>query len=95
VRNRGVAGLALGVVALAGWLAGAGTASATLDMQKKAKTMGLKGIDNCLACHVDKVPKKGAAKLNDRGQWLVDQKKKKNVKEIDLAWLKDYTEPKK
>jgi hypothetical protein len=59
MRNRWLAGLALGPLAVAGWLAGAGTASAMLDLQKKAKTMGLKGIDNCLACHVDKLPKKG------------------------------------
>jgi mono/diheme cytochrome c family protein len=95
MRNSGIAGLVVGSLALAGWLAGAGTASATLDMQKKAKAMGLKGIENCQACHVDKMPKKGAAKVNDRGQWLLDQKKKKNAKEIDVAWLKDYTEPKK
>jgi hypothetical protein len=43
---------------------------------------------------VDKLPKKDAHKVNERGQWLLDQKAKKNAKEIDVAWLKDYVEKK-
>jgi hypothetical protein len=81
-------GVALGLV-----LASAGTARATLDMQKKAKAAGLEAA-NCLYCHGEKLPKKGAATHNDRGKWLLAQKEAKKAKEIDPAWLKDYTEKK-
>jgi hypothetical protein len=36
------------------------------------------------------MPKKGAAKVNEMGQWLVDQKEGRKAKEIDVAWLKEY-----
>ena len=44
-----------GGVALA-WLALGGVASATMDMQKKAKAAGFEAT-NCQYCHVDKLPK--------------------------------------
>jgi hypothetical protein len=69
-------------------------ASATMEMQKKAKAAGVAESTNCLYCHNEKLPKKGAVTNNERGQWLVDQQKKKGAKEIDFAWLKDFT-PKK
>ena len=72
----------------------AGTASANLPMQKKAKDLGITGVQNCQSCHVDKLPKKEAHKFNERGQWLVDQKEKRKAKEIDVAWLKEYVEKK-
>ena len=28
--------------------------------------------------------------MNEMGKWLVDQKKERKAKEIDVAWLKDY-----
>ena len=87
----GLAGLAAG---LGAWLAGAGSAHATLDMQKKAKAAGFPAA-NCQYCHEDKLPKKDAHKFNDRGQFLVDQKEKHKAKEVDLAWLKEYVEKKK
>lgn len=71
----------------------AALASATINMQKQAKTAGVE-VKSCTHCHVDKLPKKGAATLNDAGKWLVEQKAKKNVKEADGAWLKDYKAPK-
>jgi hypothetical protein len=87
----GLAGLAAG---LGAWLAMAGTAHATMDMQKKAKAAGFPAA-NCQYCHVDKLPKKDAHKVNERGQFLVDQKEKNKAKECDMAWLKDYVEKKK
>jgi len=71
-----------------------GTASANLPMQKKAKELGTAGVQNCQSCHVDKLPKKEAHKVNARGQWLLDQKEKRKAKEIDVAWLKEYVEKK-
>ena len=68
--------------------------NATMPMQKKAKDLGLPA-ENCLYCHGEKMPKKGAVTYNERGQWLKAQKDKKQAKEIDGAWLKDYKEEKK
>ena len=89
--------LALLAVALAwsGLLLFTGTSSATLDMQKKAKAAGIAGVDNCLSCHNEKLPKKGAVTHNERGAWLVAEKEKRKAKEVDVAWLKDYPGNKK
>lgn len=65
--------------------AGAGT-----PMQKKAKELGIASVQNCQSCHVDKLPKKDSFKVNEMGQWLVDQKQARKAAEIDVAWLKDY-----
>jgi len=80
-------GLAAGLLAI--------PASATMEMQKKAKAAGFSESTNCLYCHNEKLPKKGAVTNNERGQWLVDQQKKKGAKEVDFAWLKDFTPSKK
>ena len=76
------------------WMLLAGTSSATLQMQKKAKAAGIPA-ENCLYCHVEKLPKKDAVTHNDRGKWLVAEKTKRNVKEVDPTWLKDYPGDKK
>lgn len=81
------------VLCAGGWLAGARPASATVDMQKKAKAAGL-AAQNCLYCHGEKMPKKGASTLNDRGKWLLTEKDKRKAKELDASWLKDYVEKK-
>jgi len=87
----GVAGLiALGLLA-----GGPRTASATVDMQKKAKAAGMEVQGGCVYCHVEKLPKKGAVTNNDRGTWLVAEKDKRKAKEGDVNWLKEYVEPKK
>jgi hypothetical protein len=79
----------LAVLALVAWLGSMGQARATMPIQKQAKTAGAEAA-NCLACHGEKLPKKGAMTLNDKGKWLVDEKDKKKAKEVDGAWLKDY-----
>jgi len=61
---------------------------AKLAWNKKARTYDA-GVTSCTSCHVNKKPKKGEA-LSERGQWLVGLKEKKQVKDIDLSWLKDY-----
>lgn len=83
------------LAAAAGWVLSAGAASASLPMVKKAKDLGITSVQNCQSCHVDKLPKKDAHKVNERGQWLVDQKEKRKAKEIDVAWLKEYVEKEK
>ena len=70
-------------------------ASATLDMQKQAKAAGIEMTGGCLYCHGEKLPKKDAVTHNDRGKWLIAEKEKRKAKVIDVAWLKDYVEPKK
>jgi hypothetical protein len=84
-------GLGVALLAIGVWLVGVGTASATMPMQKKAKEQGFDAA-NCQYCHVDKLPKKEAATLNERGQWLVAEKEKQKAKEIDVSWLKNYVE---
>jgi hypothetical protein len=75
------------------WLATGGTASATMDIQKKAKAAGYEAT-NCLYCHNEKLPKKDAVSHNDRGKFLLAEKDKRKAKEIDVSWLKDYVEKK-
>ncbi len=72
----------------------AASSFATMNLQKKAKEAGFPAA-NCKYCHEEALPKKGAATLNDRGKWLLAEKTKRQAKEIDVAWLKDYVEPKK
>lgn len=78
----------------AGWMALSSVTSATLPLQKKAKTAGLPA-ENCLYCHNEKLPKKDAVTHNDRGKWLVAEKVKRGEKEVDPVWLKDYPGDKK
>lgn len=86
-------GPVLVALAVSGCLAGAGTASATIDMQKKAKAAGVEA-QNCLYCHGEKLPKKGASTYNERGKWLMAEKDKRKAKAVDVSWLKDYVEKK-
>ena len=81
------------MLTLAAVLAAAGPASATVAMQKKAKEAGLE-VQNCLYCHKEKMPKKGASTCNERGTWLRAQKEKRQAREVDAAWLKEYKEKK-
>jgi hypothetical protein len=74
---------------------GPGKANATMDIQKKGKAAGIEMTGGCQYCHNEKLPKKGASTNNDRGKWLVAEKEKRKAKEVDVAWLKDYVEPKK
>ena len=91
--KRIAAGLAAGCAALALVLGSAGSAQATMEIQKKAKAAGFEAA-NCAYCHNEKLPKKGAVTHNDRGKYLLAQKEAKKAKEIDVAWLKDYVEKK-
>ena len=86
--------LAVVVLAWSGWIALSVPSSATMPMQKKAKELGFPA-ENCLYCHGEKMPKKGAATYNDRGKWLNDQKASRKATEVDVAWLKEYPAEKK
>jgi hypothetical protein len=83
-----------GVLAACVLLAGAVPSHATMPIQKAAKEAGFPAA-NCLYCHAEKMPAKGKATYNDRGTFLVKQKETKKAKDVDVAWLKDYVEPKK
>jgi hypothetical protein len=70
----------------------AGQAMGSAPLVGKAKAKGYPA-KNCQYCHVSAVPKKDSFKpddLNDRGKWLMAEKDKQKVKEIDVEWLKDY-----
>ena len=60
------------------------TALATMDIQKEYKAKDAKA--NCATCHTDKMPKKGAAGLNDFGK-TVEAAKGKDGK-IDWSKVK-------
>lgn len=76
------------------WILLAGTSSANLTIQKKAKEAGFPAV-NCQYCHIEKLPKKDAVSHNERGLWLKAEKAKRGAKEVDPAWLKDYPGDKK
>ena len=57
-------------------------------MKDKARDLDM-AEGNCLLCHGGDIP----ASLNDRGQWLVDEKTRRDAAKLDMAWLKDYKEP--
>jgi hypothetical protein len=78
------------VAASVAFVVGAASAEAGVPMQKKAKELGLTMVQNCQSCHVEKMPKKDSAAVNEMGQWLIDQKQARKAKEIDVAWLKDW-----
>ena len=85
-RNLGIA------VAVLGWCAFAvlsGTSKADMAIQKQAKDAGVT-VEGCTTCHVDKMPKKDAHAMNDKGKWLLDEKAKRKADKVDGAWLKDY-----
>jgi hypothetical protein len=86
-------GMAMALMGVGTWLAGTGVATATLPLQKKAKELGY-AATTCQYCHVEKLPKKDAAKFNERGHWLHEEKEKRKAKDVDPAWLKDYVEKK-
>ncbi|MDR2561935.1 MAG: hypothetical protein LBC63_09230 [Holophagales bacterium] len=58
---------------------------------KESKDMGVSEIRNCNSCHESQHASKFSREdLNDVGKWLVEQKKGKGAKEVDVAWLKEY-----
>jgi hypothetical protein len=61
-------------------------------MADKAKAMGISPL-NCQACHAARLPKSGTDLFNDRGKWLVAEKTRRNAKDVDVNWLKDYVPP--
>src|SRR5208337_2624294 len=81
-------GVGIGLAVAGMLLSAAGTVSASMAMQKKAKDAGFEAT-NCLYCHQDKLPKKEAHALNDRGKFLLAEKDKRKASEIDVNWLKD------
>ena len=94
--KRTVNGITALVVTLVwvGWVALSGTSAADMDIQKQAKAAGV-AVDNCGYCHGEKMPKKGASTMNDRGKWLMEEKAKRKADKVDGAWLKDYPGDKK
>lgn len=91
--KRGKVGLGIALAVTLAWLAAPQPAWATLDIQKKAKEAGFEAT-NCMYCHAEKLPKKGAVTHNERGKWLVAEKDKRKATAVDPAWLKDYIEKK-
>ena len=51
---------------------------------KKAKKFG---ANDCRFCHTNA---KGGEGWNERGQWLIAEKKRRSSKTVDIEWLADY-----
>lgn len=66
-----------------------GSLQAKLAWNKKAKAYDA-GVTGCTSCHVNEKPKKKGEPLTERGQWMMEQKEKRQAKDMDLSWLKDY-----
>ncbi len=67
----------------------AGPLQAKLAWNKKARAFDA-GVTGCTSCHVNEKPKKKGEPLGERGKWLLEQKEKRQAKDMDLSWLKDY-----
>jgi mono/diheme cytochrome c family protein len=72
----------------AGLLMAASSAQAKTPWVKQAQDLGLKDIQNCQACHTAKLPG-----LNELGNWLMEEKKKRQATEVDLIWIKEAKRP--
>jgi mono/diheme cytochrome c family protein len=94
MKNAKGTGFVVTTLVWAGWMAISGISAADMDIQKQAKAAGV-AVDNCAYCHGEKMPKKGASTMNDRGKWLMDEKAKRKADKVDGAWLKDYPGDKK
>ena len=57
-------------------------------MKQQARSLGL-ADGNCLLCHGKSIP----AALNHRGEWLVEEKARRESDQMDMSWLADYEEP--
>jgi hypothetical protein len=69
-----------------------GAALASPQLVGAAKKAGLPAT-NCQYCHTEAMPKKETFKpesLNDRGKFLLDDKKARNLKTVDVEKLKNF-----
>ncbi|PYV12511.1 MAG: hypothetical protein DMG07_17010 [Acidobacteria bacterium] len=71
-------------LSLFGLIALAGAAPAYQSFLGKAKKFGAR---DCLFCHKYE---DGGEGWNERGQWLIDEKARRNAEKIDIEWLADY-----
>ena len=58
-------------------------------MRKKGREAGIPNM-NCVNCHGKTLPRTGRGLLNERGQWLLDERIRRKVKAVDAAWLREY-----
>jgi hypothetical protein len=52
----------------------------------KARALGYPA-ENCSYCHGSP---QGGTSWNDRGQWLIGEKRRRKAEQVDVRWLKDY-----
>ena len=52
----------------------------------KAKALGYPA-DNCSYCH--RSPS-GGNSWNERGKWLIEEKRRREADQVDVRWLRDY-----
>ena len=79
-------------IATAVWMTAGGVAHAEAPWVRQAKGLGLPAR-NCLYCHTTALPKKEnfrPEELNERGRWLLRQKRERGTKAVELELLKQY-----
>jgi hypothetical protein len=64
------------------------TPHAVDEMKEKARELGMSD-GNCLLCHGADIP----TALNDRGEFLVSEKARREADRFEMKWLADYVEP--
>src|SRR5262249_10141354 len=78
--------LSIAIVVIAGVVGSSFSTHAYPPFLRKAQKFGAK---NCLFCH--KEPEGGEG-WNERGQWLIAEKKRRKADAVDIEWLADYKE---
>ena len=63
---------------------GTASSSALPPFMPRAEKYGAK---DCAFCHAGP---SGGREWNDRGRWLVAEKKRRKARRIDVEWLQDY-----
>ncbi|HEX6185056.1 MAG TPA: hypothetical protein VFZ44_14315 [Pyrinomonadaceae bacterium] len=79
-------GLAVAVALLFVVLACASKSYTYPQYLSKARALGYPA-ENCSYCH--KSPQ-GGTEWNERGRWLMEEKKRRQAEQVDMRWLKDY-----
>jgi hypothetical protein len=63
-------------------------------MTQHAREAGLRST-NCIQCHGASLPLDGVDLYSARGRFLLEVKKQRKARKVEMAWLADYVEEKK
>ena len=78
--------LSIATVIIAGVVGSSFSTKAYPPFLRKAQKFGAK---DCKFCHIQPT---GGEGWNERGQWLIAEKERRNADTVDVEWLADYKE---